>query len=226
MSAERLDLFPLNVVLFPGMGLPLHIFEERYRQMIGDCLAGSRCFGVCLIRRGSEVGEPAEPYLVGTEAEIVSARHLPEGRMNLLAVGRRRFRVVEITQWRPWVAGQVAYLEEAPETRAAIAAAQHVREEVAGYLQRMLELAGKPAAPLRLPRDPGGLSYAAAALLPIAPPAKQRLLEENSTEARLTSILDQLQEAQREQEALLRLRQEHPELGPGDDDGYGPITRN
>jgi uncharacterized protein len=226
MSAERLDLFSLNVVLFPGMGLPLHVFEERYRQMIAECLQRDRRFGVCLIRSGSEVGEPAEPYLTGTEAEIVSVRHAPDGRMNILAVGRRRFRVVEITQWRPWVAGEVAY-PTAEVVEAGLAAGQQVREELAGYLQRMLELAGRAAAPLMLPRDPVGISYAAGALLQIAPSLKQQLLEEPRTEARLARVLEHLREAQLEQEALLRLQREHPELGAlADENGLGPITRN
>ena len=90
----ELPLFPLNVVLFPGMQLPLHIFEERYKAMIGDCLEREEPFGILLIKEGPEVGGPAEPFLVGTSARILRADHLEEGRMNILTRGDRRFQVV------------------------------------------------------------------------------------------------------------------------------------
>jgi hypothetical protein len=106
-------------------------------------------------------------------------------------------------------------------------AATRVREELAGYVQRMLELAGRIAPPLTLPREPAPLSYAGGALLQIAPAMKQELLEEPSTDARLSRLLELLRQAQLEQEALLRLQREHPELGPlQDENGHGPITRN
>src|SRR5437773_5641479 len=140
MPPRHLPLFPLNTVLFPGMGLPLHVFEERYRQMIGECLEADRCFGVCLIRYGSEVGGPAEPYLVGTQAEILAVRRLPDGRMNLVAAGRRRFRVVEITRWQPYILGEVAYLADDPATSAAGDLAHQVRDQLVGYMQAQLDL--------------------------------------------------------------------------------------
>src|SRR5438445_505939 len=83
-------LFPLQVVLFPGMVLPLRVFEERYKQMIGRCLETNEGFGVVLIREGQEVGEPATPFDVGTLAEIASVERLPGGMMNLVTVGTRR----------------------------------------------------------------------------------------------------------------------------------------
>ena len=67
----QLSLFPLNVVLFPGMPMPLHIFEERYKAMIGECVDREEPFGIILIKEGQEVGEPAEPVKVGTTARIV-----------------------------------------------------------------------------------------------------------------------------------------------------------
>ena len=69
----QLPLFPLNLVLFPGMDLPLHIFEERYKSMIGDCLNQNLPFGVVLIKEGLEVGTPAEPERIGTSARILHA---------------------------------------------------------------------------------------------------------------------------------------------------------
>ena len=82
MPTQWLPLFPLNAVLFPHMALPLHIFEPRYRQMIGDCLEEGHSFGVVAIREGTETG-PATPYEVGTLAKIVRIDRLDEGRGGL-----------------------------------------------------------------------------------------------------------------------------------------------
>jgi Lon protease-like protein len=215
----HLPLFPLNVVLFPGMGLPLHIFEERYKAMIEECLLGDRRFGVCLIRAGAEVGEPAEPFLVGTETEIVSTRRLPDGRFHLVTVGRRRFRVLEITQRRPYVAGEVDFLPPDEAAGEVTPLAGAVREELLGYVQRLLELMDRPAAPFTLPREPEPLSYTASALLQLPLPMKQQLLEEPATEARLRQVLDHLRQARGAQEAMLRRhwadREDDPEANGG-----------
>ena len=109
-----LPLFPLNLVLFPGMPLPLHIFEERYKAMIGECLESQMPFGVVLIRDGLEVGEPAEPFMTGTSARIVRVDHLEDGRMNILTQGESRFQVTEITQNIPHIIGEIQYLVEEP----------------------------------------------------------------------------------------------------------------
>ena len=110
----QLSLFPLNLVLFPGMALPLHIFEERYKAMIGDCLDREEPFGIVLIKEGREVGEPAEPFRIGTTARIVQSETLEEGRLNILTRGEHRFELVEITQQLPHLAGQVKILHEDP----------------------------------------------------------------------------------------------------------------
>jgi Lon protease-like protein len=91
MSVRELPLFPLQTVLFPGMVLPLHIFEARYRTMIDLCLRENKPFGVLLIRDGHEVGGPAITYRMGTSAYITQAETLPDGRINILSVGYQRF---------------------------------------------------------------------------------------------------------------------------------------
>ena len=75
-----LPMFPLGSVLFPTMVLPLHIFEERYRALVADCLAGEQEFGVCLIERGFEVGGGDERTAVGTVAQIIDAKQFDDGR--------------------------------------------------------------------------------------------------------------------------------------------------
>src|SRR5439155_6003177 len=93
LEFERvLPLFPLEqVVLFPGMSLPLRIFEERYKVMIGACQVTDQLFGVLLIKSGSEVGAPAQPERVGCTARMLRIDRLPDGRMKILTIGEQRF---------------------------------------------------------------------------------------------------------------------------------------
>jgi uncharacterized protein len=179
---RNLPLFPLNTVLFPGMVLPLHIFEERYRLMIRACLDTDRTFGVCLIRTGQEVGGPAEPFEIGTIARIAEAERLPDGRMNLLTVGITRFRLLRVVEQTPFLVGRVEPLPavvEAVEGGLAASVADRFRAYVG-------ELGGEGAGErLRLPDDPEALSFQVAATLGVAPRQRQRLLEARSTTERL-----------------------------------------
>ena len=124
----QLSLFPLNLVLFPGMALPLHIFEERYKSMIGDCLDREVPFGILLIKEGLEVGEPADPFRIGTTARIVQSETLEEGRLNILTRGEHRFELVEITQQLPHLAGQVKILDENPGDEPSAVTADRLRQ--------------------------------------------------------------------------------------------------
>jgi Lon protease-like protein len=103
----KLPLFPLNTVLFPGMPISLHIFEERYRLMIGRCIEQNGPFGVVLIREGREVGGEAAPYPVGTTAAIGSNVRLDDGRYYLTATGQRRFRIQYFAQRQPYLLASV-----------------------------------------------------------------------------------------------------------------------
>ncbi len=140
---ERLALFPLHTVLFPGAALPLHIFEPRYRQMIGECLETDAPFGVVLIRAGLEVGEPAVPHEVGTLAHIVQHERLEDGRMNLLATAGDRFRILELLTDRPYLSGRVELLptDDGAAESFALAAALHLPHDQA---QMLLELTSTP----------------------------------------------------------------------------------
>src|SRR5438034_9441063 len=102
MPRQWLPLFPLNVVLFPHMPLPLHIFEPRYRQMIADCLEEGHSFGLVAIQEGSETG-PATPYDIVTLAKIVRIDRLDDGRMNLLGMGASRLQIVGTAIDRPYL---------------------------------------------------------------------------------------------------------------------------
>jgi uncharacterized protein len=103
-----LPMFPLGTVLLPGMVMPLHVFEPRYRQLVRDCQAGDSEFGVVLIERGSEVGGGDVRTDVGTVARIVQSQELPDGRFLLAAVGERRLRVERWLDDEPYPRAEVA----------------------------------------------------------------------------------------------------------------------
>ena len=106
MRPERIPLFPLNVVLFPGANLPLHIFEPRYREMVKTCLQQKSEFGMLL-------SMPNGVARVGCTAEVVEVvKRYPDGRMDILTVGRAPFRVVDLFSDNPLLEGQVDYLED------------------------------------------------------------------------------------------------------------------
>ena len=110
----ELPLFPLNSVLCPGIALPLHIFEERYRELVRHCIDSSSPFGIVLIREGREVGTGAISFTgIGTIAEIRDAGRYEDGRYDLLVVGTRRFEIRRVLSGRrPYLLAEVDLLEE------------------------------------------------------------------------------------------------------------------
>ena len=114
MEHTEIPLFPLRSVLCPGVALPLYIFEERYRLMIARCIERDQAFGVVLVRKGSDVG-PLRGGIaeVGTTAAIRRAGKYPDGRMEILTVGERRFRVDAVdSASEPYMLGRVRLLDE------------------------------------------------------------------------------------------------------------------
>ena len=188
----QLSLFPLNVVLFPGMPMPLHIFEERYKAMIGECVDREEPFGIILIKEGQEVGGPAEPVKVGTTARIVQVERLEEGRLNIMTRGEKRFEVVEITQQVPYLAGQVRYFTEEPGDPAASVVGE-VKEAYGGYLRNLTALTGGWTAQAEVPGDPVTLAFAIASSLAsgieLPRDVKQELLELPDAGQRLEKLL-------------------------------------
>jgi Lon protease-like protein len=215
---ERLPLFPLNTVLYPGLVMPLTVFEERYRRLVADLTAlpedQPRRFGVVAIRDGREVSpvrendRPAGPldgfgtvtgdpldalYPVGCVADVASVREQPGGRYELLVTGTTRFRLAgPLNAEGAYLTGEVEQLEEQPgEGSGALASA--VEQAFRAYQKR---LAGAREASVageqELPADPQVLSYlvAAAAVLPTQ--VKQELLGSPDTAQRLTRELDLL----------------------------------
>jgi Lon protease-like protein len=175
----ELPLFPLNTVLFPGMVLPLHIFEPRYREMINRCIEEDSVFGVCLIESGSEVGEAAKPHRVGTAARIVRVERQPDGRMNITAVGTHRFRILELdTESHSYLTGRVAPLPVVNGgTRIAMEMAQKVRPKIVEYVELLSKATNTQLKLDRLPEDPATLAFLTAIALQVNNEEKQKLLE-------------------------------------------------
>jgi hypothetical protein len=197
-------MFPLGSVLLPGMILPLQVFEERYRALMRDCMAGDRRFGVTLIERGSEVGGGDIRAMVGTMAQIVQADEMPDGRWGVIALGSHRIRV---TGWLPDDPYPQAEVEEWPDVRSADpeAAVVSYQGRVA-QLRRVLALAvelGADADPmLELADDVEIGTFQIGVLSPIGALDRQRVLAAPGVDQRLL-LLEELLD---DQELMLQAR--------------------
>ena len=205
-SEERvLPLFPLNTVLFPGAALPLQIFEDRYKQMLQDCMAADSRFGAVLIKEGVEVGDEAVPHTIGTVAEIVQVSDEQRGRFLISCVGRQRFHIKEVSRQLPYLSGSVELLAEEADQGVTPELTAAVREDVAAYLALVSGLGGGWVRDIPVPTEPVSLSYLAAATLQVDTARKQALLEEPTASSRLRSALSLLN---RSTEELRRMVEE------------------
>jgi Lon protease-like protein len=188
--AIELPLFPLDVVLFPGENLPLHIFEPRYRLMINECFQEEKPFGIVLMRPESEHLQE-EPYAVGTIAEIVALDRLEDGRMNLIARGLQRFRILSRHRQKPYLSGLVEVYEDVGGQEQALTNyTNQARELFDSYLQILLEVVGKRDIDFNLPTAPEELSHFIAYFLDVQNERKQQFLELTSTKQRLVEEID------------------------------------
>jgi len=189
MRADRIPLFPLNVVLLPGADLPLHIFEPRYRKMVRDCLDNKTEFGMLLALVDGVAG-------TGCTAEILEVvKTYNDGRMDILTVGREPFRVVELFTEDPLLEGSVDYLDdryaqESPETQKSLVEIYEVCHTLifGDYPRDAAALDGQQQ-----------LSYVIASKLPMDLLWKQRILELRT-------------EAERQERLLAYLRNWAPHL--------------
>ena len=185
-----LPLFPLSTVLFPGMRLPLHVFENRYRQLVADLLEQPepRQFGVIAIRKGREtgVGGVTALYDVGCVATMRQAEPREDGRFDLLTVGAQRFRLLRMDSSLPYFQGEVELLaEETGDAAAAAYATQRVQAAFRGYLNALADRGGGVISVADLPDEPLLLSYVVGAAMIIDLPDRQSLLAAPDAVARL-----------------------------------------
>src|SRR5579859_7932458 len=190
--SETLPLFPLGTVLYPGLLLPLHVFEERYRQLVRDLLAEPepRRFGVIAIREGRETGADGirALYDIGCTATVRQVHELEDGRYDLVTIGTQRFLLTEFDDSKPYLQGQVDLLAEATgdETGAALAA-KSVQDAFRAYLTALAERGVTQVSVPDLPDDPVLLSYLVAASMVIDLRDKQALLAEPDALHRLVA---------------------------------------
>ena len=190
--ARELPIFPLPIVLFPGAPQPLHIFEPRYRQLLADCLATDRRFGVAYVPAERDAGgEPVpRPGDVGCVALIRNTQGLPDGRSNVLTVGERRFVLIDwVSSERPYRFAQVEEFDDEPvEPSETVTLAADVREGFARLAEALGVLGGREEEAIELPTDPQLLSFQVAAALELGPEAKRALQALRSTTVRLRQL--------------------------------------
>jgi uncharacterized protein len=193
--ADRLPLFPLGLVLVPGLLLPLHVFEDRYRQLVGELLERpeeEQQFGVVAIRTGREVGVDGVTALhdVGCTARLRRVAPHEDGSYDLVTTGVERFRLIAVEHDRPYLTGVVEMLgdEVGPPDEAAVLAAA-VGSAYAVHLRALAVASGLSGEPPELPDDPRSLSYLVAATARIDLEDQQGLLAEPDAAARLRAEL-------------------------------------
>jgi len=200
----RLPLFPLHTVLFPETTLPLHVFEPRYREMIGRCLEHDETFGIALILDGDEVGGHAIPRRIGTEAAIIACQRNAHDEYDIVVQGQRRFAIRSLDRGRAYLRADVDWLDESPGKDVDILA-EAVGRLFEGIVET-LDMAGHASVDETWKEmDPRTLSFRVAAALPGAVDIRQELLETPDTASRL----------RREAELLMAVHRVEAETGAG-----------
>ncbi len=222
--SHRLPLFPLGTVLFPGLVLPLHVFEQRYRTMVGDLLAlpeDERRFGVLTIRQGREVGADGVSalYDVGCVAHVRRVDPYDDGGYDLVSTGTARFALRELDESGPYLVGEVDLLADemgpGPEGPLLDAA---VRTAFAAYLGALSRASGEDVPMPDLPDSPLVLGYLVAATTALDLAERQRLLAASDGTGRLRAELALLR---REVTLLTRLS-----AAPAPELARGPVSLN
>jgi Lon protease-like protein len=203
MDETFLPLFPLELVLLPEQPLPLHIFEERYREMIGECLraktsgSGRQEFGVVLAK-GEAISN------VGCSAQIVSlTRKYDDGRMDILTVGKRRFEIFLANEEKPYLRASVEFFDdEGPDTPGEAEA----ENAIALFREVMRRFHRAPEMPIHLPQPYRHLSFRLAAPLPLDLDFKQRLLSLRNEPERLQQVVHAMGQLVRQMEVVQEAR--------------------
>ncbi len=217
----QMPLFPLNTVLFPGTPLSLHIFEERYKLMIGRCVEANTPFGVVLIKSGSEVlgmGPSAIPRNIGCTAQILRVEPIGEGRMNITTVGQERFRILALHRDQPYLLGDIEMLPlpiEQPDL------VKRQARRLRGWVERyvsLLDQTEKRQFDLKvLPHSSLAFTYSAAMLLDISLEQKQNLLAAPNA----LDLVEQVRKLYRTEVTLLQATLHEPK-----EERVGPFSLN
>lgn len=189
---ESLPLFPLGTVLFPGMLLPLHVFEERYRALMREQEGQDPVFGVVLTRQGREVGDRPEIHQLGTAATLVGSGRYPDGSSDIVVLGGRRFRVVTEDWSASYLRADIEWLDEHVGASPEADDLGMVATEVARLFERFLDALERVTAVTlpreALPEDPRDLAYSLCSRLPLHTWERQSLLAAASDFERLSAL--------------------------------------
>jgi ATP-dependent Lon protease len=194
-GVRELPLFPLPVVLFPGVPLPLHIFEPRYREMLSDVRIGNNLFGLSYFDSSTSEKEIPPVGHVGCVAEVTEEQALPDGRSNVLTIGLIRYRLEEyVENDAPYLVARVSFFEDQEEDDEALAERSREVAETFTRIARAVRILNDERANLPDISDtePQRLSFLVAAAMEIDTEVKQELLELRSTGERLRRLRDML----------------------------------
>ena len=191
---DTLPMFPLNSVLFPGMSVPLRVFEDRYRALVHHLLRvddpTERVFGSVGIREGYEVGDHGAQWLfrIGCRVKMTEVEAFPDGTFELVAVGLDRIELERLDTSGAYPVGHVTQLEEHAES-VPDDVDEAARQTYEAYREALLEIDREPPSG-DLPKDPTYLSWALAALAPLSLSQRQSLLEAEDATGRLRMVTD------------------------------------
>ena len=190
-GVSELPIFPLALVLFPGVPLPLHIFEPRYRQMLSDVRAGNSLFGVSYFDPSTSEKDVPAPGHVGCVAEVTETQMMPDGRSNILTVGIIRYRLEEyVERDDPYLLARVSYVEDDEEDPNLLSESARDVAETFTRIARAVRTINDERANLPDISDtePQRLSFLVAAAMEVDTDVKQDLLELRSTAERLQRL--------------------------------------
>ena len=194
----RLPLFPLSTPLFPGMVLPLHIFEERYRKLLTDRAGADPMFGIVLTRKGREVGDQPEIHAIGTSATMLGIQRHDDGRSDIAVRGARRFRVLGTDWTGPYLIADVEWLpDDRTEDDALQALADQTRSAMARLVATAADAGRVPIPDLSLPSDPTDLGFLLSRTLWLNTWERQALLELPGSRTRLERLAAIIRREQR-----------------------------
>lgn len=195
VNYDELPLFPLHVVLYPDMPLPLHIFEPRYRDMVAHCRTSRTPFGIVLIQATDGNEQDGKLHAVGTVARITQCVELPDGRLNIVVVGETRFQINETHRSHTFLTASTTPINEKRSNPADLRAPHlTVVTLFKRYLRNLSAVINRPLSAVQLPQDAESLSYAVASVLQIPAIEKQSLLQMTYTHERLEREVELLKQ--------------------------------
>jgi Lon protease-like protein len=205
---EQLPIFPLSTVVFPGVSVPLHVFEDRYRALVHHLLTipdkTLRVFGIVAIREGFEVGQHGvqSVHRVGCVVQMTSVEPYEDGRFDIEVVGRQRLRIDSMDTSGEYLVGEVELLGEQRSPEEDPAEAARTLTTFEEYRRRLSEMRGGPVLDGDMPTDPEYLSYSLAATCLLTLQERQSLLEADSSLERLILLRHALLEEMRAMRAV------------------------